>query len=103
MFPINNPIINKLRDKYWPDKGYSYDEVGSLIENDLQKQVQVLEQQKTKTLTINPGDWVSLTREYAVDHGRDNLKEFVIRARTVYAGDLYTEGNSIHEWGWDPS
>lgn len=53
---------------------------------------------------IHPGDWVTPTRSYAEQHRESNLPEGegVILSRKVRAGDLYTEGNSIHEWGWNP-
>lgn len=52
---------------------------------------------------INPGDWVTLNRRYAVEHGRDNLRnEYRIVSKTVYARDLFTDGNSLQEWGYDP-
>lgn len=53
--------------------------------------------------TINPGDWVTLTKEYAKEHGEDNLGgNFKILHKVTSAKNLYTDG-SIHEWGWHPS
>lgn len=53
--------------------------------------------------TINPGDWVTLTQEYAKEHGEDNLGgKFKILHKVTSAKNLYTDG-SIHEWGWHPS
>lgn len=53
-------------------------------------------------ITINPGDWVAITKQYAVEHGRSNLlNQYKILTKTVYARDLYTDGD-IHEWGYDP-
>lgn len=55
-------------------------------------------------IQINPGDWVSISRDYAVLHGRSSLRgNYRILSKTVRAKDLYTEGNSIHEWGYHPS
>lgn len=52
---------------------------------------------------INAGDWVSLTREYAVDHGDGALgSDFRIVSKKVKASDVLTDGNSIHEWGYSP-
>jgi hypothetical protein len=53
--------------------------------------------------TINPGDWVTINRRYAVEHGRGNLgNEFKVLTKTVPASTLYNDGNSIHEWGFNP-
>lgn len=52
---------------------------------------------------INPGDWVGITREYAVDHGDANLGgEYDILTMQVPARDIYTNGDSLDEWGWSP-
>jgi len=52
---------------------------------------------------INPGDWVTTVRSYAKEHGESNLNnDFKIIKKTVYARDLYTEGNSLEEWGYYP-
>lgn len=51
--------------------------------------------------TINPGDWVSISRDYAVQHGISNLDDdFKVIAAETRAGDLWTEGNSVCEWGY---
>jgi len=52
---------------------------------------------------LNPGDWVTIDRNYAVEHGRDNLRnDYHIVSKTVFARDLFTDGNSVEEWGYDP-
>lgn len=52
---------------------------------------------------INPGDWVTIWRPYAVEHGESSLRgEYKILTMTVPASTLYTDGNSIYEWGWNP-
>lgn len=51
---------------------------------------------------INPGDWVTIIREYAVNHGKSHLNnEYKILTKTVNAKDIYTEGY-MEEWGYDP-
>lgn len=56
----------------------------------------------TDKFTINPGDWVSIIREYAVIHGKSNLNnKYKILTKTVSAKDIYTEGY-MEEWGYDP-
>ena len=55
---------------------------------------------------INPGDWVSIYRPYAESHGESgwgNGEGYKILEKRVKASELYTDGNSIYEWGWDPS
>jgi hypothetical protein len=58
---------------------------------------------KGNSTAIRPGDWVALTRVYAKDHGLSALNgEFKIVSKLVHARDLFTDGNSIQEWGYDP-
>lgn len=58
----------------------------------------------SKIEDINPGDWVSIYRPYVVEHGEAALGgEYKVLSKVVYARDLYTDGNSMYEWGWDPS
>lgn len=53
---------------------------------------------------INAGDWVSVNKQYAVDHGESYLGEgYNVLEESVRADDLFTDGNSIHEFGWDPA
>jgi hypothetical protein len=51
---------------------------------------------------INHGDWVTMDRQYAIDHGEAALggKYKIIRTRTP-AKTLFTEGNSLYELGLD--
>ena len=52
---------------------------------------------------ITRGDWVAITPAYAREHGRSHLQgAFKVLTKTVYARDIYTEGNSLEEWGYDP-
>ena len=58
------------------------------------------------TMTINPSDWVTPSYIYAKEHGRhatDPARDMPIISRTVRAGELRTEGNSVCEWGWFPT
>ena len=55
---------------------------------------------------INPGDWVSIYRPYVEAHGESGWaggEGYKILEKSVPASELYTDGNSIYEWGWDPS
>jgi len=56
-----------------------------------------------KTTKINPGDWVAIVRKYAVDHGRSALNgNYRIISKLVSARDLFTDADSVQEWGYDP-
>jgi hypothetical protein len=53
---------------------------------------------------INRGDWVTPNRQYAKEHGESALNgEYEIISKKVRAKDIYTNGDSIHEFGYDPS
>ena len=55
---------------------------------------------------INPDDWVSISRGYAQDHGgrfghgRMGKGGYKLLKKKVKAKDLFSEGNSLHEYGW---
>lgn len=52
---------------------------------------------------INRGDWVTTVRAYAKEHGEAALNgEYRIIKKMVYARDLFTDANSIYEFGYDP-
>jgi hypothetical protein len=53
-------------------------------------------------LSINPGDWVSIDKQYAIEHGRSNLRNrYKVLSKTVPARELFTDGD-LEEWGWSP-
>ena len=53
--------------------------------------------------TINSKDWVTTSKLYAKEHGESNLPNgYKIIEKKVTAKELYTDGNSIHEWGYNP-
>lgn len=50
---------------------------------------------------IKNGDWVTTSKDYAKEHGVENLKgDYKIASMRAKAKHLYTDGNSIHEWGY---
>lgn len=52
---------------------------------------------------IFPGDWVTINRSYAIQHGESVLDgDYKIISKVVPAKHLYTHADSIHEWGYDP-
>lgn len=57
----------------------------------------------TAPITINAGDWVTVTREYAKAHGESALDgQYKIVSKRVTAREIFTNGDSIHEWGYWP-
>ena len=53
---------------------------------------------------INNGDWVTLSRQYAKEHGESALNgKYRIISKKVPARKLFTDGNSIQEFGYDES
>jgi hypothetical protein len=60
---------------------------------------------KDKNITlINAGDWVSLSKDYAKTHGESALTgNYKIIEQKVKAKDLWTNADSIHEFGYYPS
>ena len=61
--------------------------------------------QSTPKIGINRGDWVTTTKEYARIHGElvHGKGNYVIVSKTVPAHHVWTDGNSIHEYGYDPT
>jgi hypothetical protein len=52
---------------------------------------------------INQGDWVTTDREYAIEHGLGALGgNYKIIKQQAKARDLFTNGDSIYEMGYDP-
>ena len=60
---------------------------------------------KDKNITsINQGDWVTLSKNYAKNHGDSVLEgNYKILEQKVKAKDLWTNADSIHEFGYWPS
>ncbi len=54
-------------------------------------------------MQINPGDWVAIDRKYAIQHGESALRgQYKVLTKTVPASTLFTNGDSIEEWGYNP-
>lgn len=53
-------------------------------------------------LEINPGDWVTLSRPYAHDHGYvDDGPDWPVVYADVAASAVWTDGNDPSEYGYD--
>ena len=102
-FPMNNPIIHQLEMNY-PIEQFPYDEQQNQILTNLQSQLRQLNQQTSnQKLSINPGDWVTINLSYAKEHGKANLNnKYTILTKTVNASEIFSDGNSIHEWAYNP-
>lgn len=53
-----------------------------------------------KNVSIQSGDWVTINRDYAIQHG-EYFDAAKILEDQVPASQIWNDGNSIHEWGWD--
>lgn len=55
-----------------------------------------------KSDQIRNGDWITLTRKYAEEHGKSNIiGNYRVITAVGKAKHIYTDGNSIHEFGYD--
>ncbi len=60
--------------------------------------------QAPEKLIINNGDWVTLSKQYAKEHGEGALNgKYKIISQKIPARKLFTDGNSIQEFGYDES
>ena len=58
---------------------------------------------KSAPSVINDGDWVTISKKYAKLHGESALRgDYKIISKLVHPRDIFTNGDSIHEWGYDP-
>lgn len=93
------PVGSKYSDLFRELK-YNKD---ALLEK-LFAEMDMLKSKKLKGLKINPGDWVTVSKRYAVSHGKTNLlNDYKIITKVVPAKHLFTTGDSLHEFGYDPS
>ena len=89
--------------------GFSYDSKAVKAIRDMQKNpdaeitVYRAVPSELKDSSLNFGDWITLTRDYADEHGKARFNnDYAVVSQKVKASDLYTDGNSIHEWGYSP-
>jgi hypothetical protein len=101
-FQMKNKIVDDIKNKYYDDGiGYKiqYDELQNVITSELENRRKELSNNKEK-ISINDGDWITINPEYAKEHGKNNIGDYIILTKTVKAKNLYTDGNSIHEFGY---
>lgn len=69
---------------------------------DIEKKRDELMAKREPLHKINSGDWVTISKAYAIDHGKSNLGgKYKVITKLVKAKNLFTDGNSIHEWGYE--
>ena len=102
-FPVGDKVIEQVENELpWAD-GVSYQDRREEIRKAVEDRATALEGQRVPQMRINAGDWVTLSKSYAQEHGRASLSNvFRIVQKTVSAKQLHTFGDSIHEWGYNP-
>ena len=94
------PIKDRVASEEFSDLGYNKEKYIAKLNKD----VGDLQAKKQKTIGINSGDWVTLNRNYAIEHGKSALRgKYKIVSKSVAAKTLYTDANSVHEFGYDAS
>jgi hypothetical protein len=83
------------------DSGMTHEDYHKLITDTCENEINTLKSQRSEKIPLNSGDWVTTVKKYADDHGKRELKNnYKILSKTVLANQLFTDGNSIHEWGY---
>lgn len=100
--------VDEVRRKYGTgNKTHDEESIISLLtakfSNDPEFEVTVYRAVPEGATSINEGDWVSLSESYAQSHLKSTLLDNgkVVKQK-VKIKDLWTDGDSINEWGWDP-
>ena len=116
--PQDNAAAFSMEDVY-PDiyspKGLQYYGTGEPFDRKTFQIINSLRNNPDKKITIyraipddinadiNAGDWVGLTPEYARMHGDSRFDgKYKILKKEVTAKELHNNGDSIHEWGYNP-
>lgn len=105
-FKIGDNVVKKYENIVTSKHGEldsqgDYQIIPKRIEQEMVSEIERLESQKTKSVKIEPNNWVTISKSYAVEHGKDNLGgKYKIVTKTVPAKNLYTDGNDINEWGY---
>ncbi len=110
-FPMKNKmpkeyeILTKIETDLLNKKDYvnlDYDTKQKAIIDEIQNKIDELKVQKLNTKTsINDGDWITTVKQYAIEHGKDNLKnKYKILSKTVRANQIYGNGDSPLEFGY---
>lgn len=99
-FPIKDKTVGAYKDKYWnPNVGFEVD-YANKMRDDIRADIEKLEESDTK-IKINSGDWVTINKRYAKEHGEHALNgNYKILTKRVPAKCLFTDANSLHEFGY---
>ena len=90
------------RDAWTTDKSRWYDS-SAHQRNLLREKAEKEKLNPPKEIGINAGDWVTTNRQYAKDHGESALNgNYKILTKKAKAKELFTAGDSHHEWGYYP-
>jgi hypothetical protein len=95
-------LIEEYKEKVTSENpNLKYEEINKQASDLMYRDAYTLKDNMGKYV-INPGDWVTIIRQYAVNHGKSHLNnQYKILTKTVKAKDIYTEGN-MEEWGYNP-
>jgi len=100
-FPPGDDYVHFILDKYVGEGDYN--KRREAVFDWMTKERERLKKGRVK-LGINNGDWVTINKAYAINHGRTQLNNrYKILVKTVKAKHVYSNGDSIHEWGYDPT
>jgi hypothetical protein len=107
-FPFQDKTVKeffeKHKSKFEPIENYN--DINKFIFSEIEKMAEELEKkiiESKRNLKINKGDWVTIDKNYAKEHGQSSLNNnYKILSKTVKAEEVYTAGDSIFEWGYDP-
>ncbi len=93
---------------YYYGEGRSYDKKAIAIiqsaRNNPRKMITVYRAvpSNVKDTRVRNGDWVAIVKEYATEHGERMFDgDYRIIENTFPAGELFSNGDSINEWGYD--
>jgi len=115
--PLND-LSQVYPDDIYSSKGLQYYGTGdNAIDSESMGIINLLKGKPDQTVTmyravpsnvgdvdINAGDWVSLSESYVKQHGESALSgDYKIISKEVPASQLFTNGDSINEFGFDPS
>lgn len=66
------------------------------------KEVEIYRAVPKGVTDINPGDWITINKDYAHSHGGSWVDDgnYDVISKKVKVKDIATDGNSIHEWGY---
>ncbi len=93
-FILKNGRIPKTADRFDLHRSDYYEYAKNKIE-----ELETTNTNDTDVIEINDGDWVTINKSYAIEHGKSHLQnKYKILSKTVLAKQLYTNGDSIHEW-----